>query len=209
MKLIFGLGNPEKEYSNTRHNVGKFVVNIIVCTILDGKDNGLFNVVIRKVLKPNICGNWKDEKRFSANILKIKDDTLGDVMFVKPLRFMNDAGIVLRDIIYFYKIDFCDVLVIYDDLDLKVSEFRFKKGKATKVHNGILSIYNLIGEKNFNKTTFLKIGIRDRKIPMSVKKYGLSPNKYVLEKFLKSDKREILQTVKVVIVPAVLDWLSK
>jgi len=208
MKLVIGLGNPEKEYVGTRHNIGKMIVNMAVCHVV-GNDNFNIKKLFKKVLGHNICGHWDVNKKLNAEILKINNIEIGNVMFVKPLCYMNDSGIIVRDVSQFYKVDFDNILIIYDDLDLKVGEFKMKKGGATKVHNGIASILELIGERNFKKITYVKFGVREKRIPMSVKNFGLRPNKYVLSKFPKEDKFVVEKTIKDDVLPAIFEWLSK
>ena len=94
MKLVVGLGNPGKEYENTRHNVGFMV--------LDSFD---FSYTL--------------EKKFQAFISKqkIHDE---EVLFVKPITFMNLSGIAVQKIVKYYKISLEDILIIQDDLDMKI-----------------------------------------------------------------------------------------
>lgn len=202
MKLVFGLGNPEKEYAGTRHNVGKDVINALSCEVSEG---GGFNIkkVLSSVFGNHICGDWRINRKLNAEILKT-----GDVMLVKPLRYMNDSGIVIRDVVSFYKVDFSDVAVVYDDLDLVVGEFKARYGSATTVHNGVGSILDVIGDKNFKKIFYVKVGVREKKIPMSVKNFGLKPNTYVLGKFPKEDRVIVGDVIKNSVVPALLSWLG-
>jgi len=203
MKFVFGLGNPEKEYAGTRHNVGKNVINVLACELVD---NHGFNIrkVFGSVFGNHSCGEWRVNRKLNAQIFKSDS-----VMLVKPLRYMNDSGVIIRDVVNFYKADFSDVAVVYDDLDLMVGEFKAKEGSATKVHNGVGSILDAIGAKNFKKIFYVKVGVREKKIPMSVKNFGLKPNTYVLGKFPKEDKIIIDDTIKNAVVPAILTWLSK
>ena len=101
MKLIVGLGNPGKEYKNTRHNVGFMVLDYILGNI-----------------------NWKTK----FNGLYYENNVNGEkVIYVKPTTYMNLSGNCVREFVNFYKIDKKDILVIHDDLDLPFLKFRHKK----------------------------------------------------------------------------------
>lgn len=130
MKLIVGLGNPGKEYSKTRHNVGFIVV-----------DNYLNDV------------KWEEKKDC---MLYIKKNHGKDVCFMKPLTFMNLSGNAVSRIVNYYKIDIHDILVIHDDLDLNIGSFKIKTNSSSGGHNGINSIISMLHSQDFAR---LKIGI--------------------------------------------------
>ena len=128
MKLIVGLGNPGKEYDNTRHNIGFMIVdNYLGDVNYTNKFNGM-------VYEKNIEG----EK----------------VIFLKPTTFMNNSGISVRAAVDFYKIDIKDILVIHDDLDLPFATIKLKSNSSSGGHNGIKSIINHLGSQEFNQFKF-------------------------------------------------------
>ena len=131
MKIIVGLGNPDKKYELTRHNIGFYIL-----------DKYLGNV------------KWKKTKQ---NAL-IYEDTINDqkVVFVKPLTYMNNSGDAIRDILKFYKAYIDDLLVIQDDIALELGKSRMKYESSDGGHNGIKSIINHL---NTNKFLRLKIGL--------------------------------------------------
>jgi len=98
MKLVVGLGNPGKEYENTRHNIGFMILD----SFLDG---------------------FSLEKKFQAFILKRRIAS-EDVLFVKPITFMNLSGNAIQKIVQYYHIDISDILVIQDDLDLSFGKLK-------------------------------------------------------------------------------------
>src|SRR5688572_24973629 len=102
MKLIVGLGNPGKEYENTRHNAGFIFVDEVA-----------------KQKDPRVA--WKEKD----NYLFIK---LDELVLVKPLTFMNDSGSAVRRISDFYKISPEDVTVAHDDLDIVLGAYKYQKG---------------------------------------------------------------------------------
>lgn len=130
MKLIVGLGNPGKEYENTRHNIGYMVV-----------DNYLDNV------------NWKNEKLAKIYKTKINNE---DILFIKPTTFMNLSGEAVSYYMNYYKINLKDILVIQDDMDLELGIIRLKTDSSSGGHNGIKNIIEHLNSKNFLR---LKIGI--------------------------------------------------
>ncbi len=130
MKLIVGLGNPGREYKNTRHNVGFMVL-----------DNYLGKV------------DWKN--KVEAYLYK---DGEGDnaIIYIKPLTYMNLSGLAVSKFAKFYKIKPEDILVIQDDLDMEVGTFKIKRNSSAGGHNGIKSIIKELESEEFAR---LKIGI--------------------------------------------------
>lgn len=150
MKLIVGLGNPDKEYDKTRHNVGFMVI-----------DNYLGSV------------NWSNK----FNALYCEKVINGEkIIFVKPLTYMNNSGNAVGEFVRYFNIDNKDVLVIQDDLDLNVGDYKLKMHSSSGGHNGIKSIIASLGNQDFPR---LKVGIG------SVKKDEVID--YVLGKFSKSE----------------------
>lgn len=121
MKLIVGLGNPGKEYQNTRHSAGFEFVDRI-------SDGARFNL---------------DSKSES---LTYKEN---DFLFVKPQTFMNESGRSVRKIMDFYKLGTEEVIIAHDDLDLKLGEYKIQKGVGPKIHNGVSSVESNLASKDF------------------------------------------------------------
>ena len=134
MKLIVGLGNPGKEYRNTRHNIGFMVLEHFA------------NV-----------DNWKHK----WNALYTEKNISGEkVILVKPETYMNLSGQAVIEFVNFYKIKLEDILVIQDDLDLAIGTYRLKINSSDGGHNGIKSIISILGSNSFSR---LKIGISNNK----------------------------------------------
>lgn len=133
MYLIVGLGNPEKEYANTRHNMGFNVINKIAneykIEVMENKFDGLFWM-----------GQIEGEK----------------VILLKPQTFMNDSGKSVIKAKNFYKIPEENVLVIYDDIDLEPTKIRIRKKGSPGTHNGMKSVTECLGTQNFPR---VRIGI--------------------------------------------------
>ena len=154
MKLIVGLGNPGKEYLGTRHNVGYMVLN-----------NYLGNV------------SWKEKWEALYYKTELYDE---EVIFIKPITYMNLSGTAIKKVMDFYKISINDILIIQDDLDLPLGVFRIKKNSSSGGHNGIKSI---ISELNSDEFARLKIGID--------KNLLVPRDKYVLGKFTNDELNKI------------------
>lgn len=129
MKMIVGLGNPGKQYERTRHNSGFMAIDKVA-----------------EKLNLNI-----DKKEFSA--LTAKNN---QVILVKPQTYMNNSGEAVSQIVKYYHIDINDLLIIYDDLDLKYGQLRLRLKGSSGGHNGIKSIINYIHSENFKR---IRIGI--------------------------------------------------
>lgn len=132
MKLIVGLGNPGKEYEKNRHNIGFILLDEYIKK---------FNNII-----------WKN--KFNSLYTKINING-EEVFFQKPLTYMNLSGNAIIEITNFFKIENKDILVIHDDLDIKIGEIKIKANGSSGGQNGIKSIISVLGE-NFNR---LRIGI--------------------------------------------------
>ena len=138
MKLIVGLGNPGKKYEKTRHNIG-------------------FLVLDRLVQQHRECdfSNWEQSKKFNAEICggTYKGEK---VILVKPLTFMNNSGQAVGMIAQYYKIRPNDLIVAHDEKDIPLGEIRVQKDRGPAGHNGVKSIIEHCGTKNFTR---IRIGI--------------------------------------------------
>ena len=148
MKLIVGLGNPGKEYENTRHNIG-------------------FMVVDNYILKKGISDSWKNK----FNGLYLEANIKGEkVIFLKPQSYMNLSGGVVSQFVNFYKINLDDIIVISDDLDLLTGNFKLKPNGSCGGHNGLRDIEKCLGTQEYKR---LKVGI-SKNNDIDTKDYVLS-----------------------------------
>lgn len=133
MYLIVGLGNPEPEYSQTRHNMGFDVINKIAnkyeIDISRSKFNGQFG-----------SGIIENEK----------------IILLKPQTFMNLSGQCIKPFADFYKIPTENILVIYDDMDVEVGEIKVRKKGGPGTHNGAKSVVHELVNENFPR---IRVGI--------------------------------------------------
>lgn len=137
MKLIVGLGNPGKEYKNTRHNIGFMALDRIADAY-----NESFN-------KENFFGKY-----FIFNVNGEK------VIFLKPQKYMNLSGEVVRDFVSYYKINTEDIIIIVDDLDLPTGKIRLRTHGSSGGHNGLKNIFSNLNTENIKR---IKVGISNNK----------------------------------------------
>lgn len=160
MKLIVGLGNPGKEYDGTRHNIGfsllDYLAKIKGFTFAKEKFNGLYAEYM-----------VNDEK----------------VILVKPLSYMNLSGTVVYKYINFFKIQINDILIIQDDLDMKMGKIKFVFNSSSGGHNGIKDIEKYLHTKEYTR---LKIGIAHDK--------SIDTKDYVLSKFSDEEDKILSDT---------------
>ncbi|MEZ0388558.1 MAG: aminoacyl-tRNA hydrolase [Verrucomicrobium sp.] len=129
-KLIVGLGNPGREYADTRHNIGFMVVD---------------------ALAGQLSASWSHEKRWDCALAKF-----GGGWLLKPFTYMNLSGEAVSAVCRFYKIQPEEVLSVYDDVDLALGSLRFRLNGRPAGHNGVRSLIDHLGTEEFPR---LKVGI--------------------------------------------------
>ena len=133
MKLIVGIGNPGSDYENTRHNMGFMVLD-------------------------DYLGNVTYQEKFNA--LYVKKIIAGEtVYFIKPQTYVNNSGMAVQAFKDYFNIDIQDILVICDDLDENIGEYKLKINSSSGGHNGLKSIINSLNSQEFLR---LKIGINSK-----------------------------------------------
>ena len=132
MLLLIGLGNPNPNNSNNRHNVGFLIIDAI---------NQKFKLS-------------KQKTKFKGLLTTGKIDEQKDFA-IKPLTFMNSSGICIKELIDYFKIDVKNIFVFHDDMDIDLGKIKVKFGGSSAGHNGIESIDKNIG-KNYSR---IRIGI--------------------------------------------------
>ena len=134
MKLVVGLGNPGREYKNTRHNVGF----IFLDSYLDSKRIEL------------------NKKKFNGLYTDYVGEKGDKVIFLEPQTYMNLSGDCVIDFMRYFKIEKEDILIIHDDLDLDVAKIKIRSKGGSAGHNGIKSIISRVGDENFKR---IRVGI--------------------------------------------------
>ena len=173
MILLVGLGNPTPDSNDNRHNIGFKIIDAINQKFGLSKQKPKF----KGLLTTGNIGNKK-------------------VYAIKPLTFMNNSGICIRELIEFFKIDAEDVIVFHDDLDVDFSKIKAKFGGSSAGHNGIESIDKFIG-KDYSRVR-IGIGKPEKKIEVS---------DFVLTNFSEEEKIELQKVIKNIIdsIPVLID----
>lgn len=137
MYIIAGLGNPGKQYAQTRHNVGFDTIDILA---------DKYNISVDTKKHKALCGKGMIEGQ--------------KVVLAKPQTFMNLSGESVRELVDFYKIDpEEELIVIYDDISLEPGKIRIRKKGSAGGHNGIKNIIAQLGTQNFQR---VKVGVGEK-----------------------------------------------
>lgn len=133
MYIIAGLGNPGRDFENTRHNAGFDVVDYL------GEKHG---IKINKIKFKGLCGE---------GIIGTEK-----VLLIKPQTYMNLSGESILDAVQFYKLDINNLIVIFDDVSIPLGRMRIRPSGSDGGHNGMKSIIYLLGENSFPR---IRVGI--------------------------------------------------
>ena len=161
MFLFVGLGNPTPNSENNRHNIGFKIIDAINSKFKLSKQKPKFKGLLT-------TGNINEKKVYA----------------IKPLTFMNNSGICIRELIEYFKIEAENIIVFHDDLDIDFGKIKTKFGGSSAGHNGIESIDKFIG-KDYSRVR-IGIGKPHDKIAVS---------DYVLKDF-DDDEKQQLETLK-------------
>lgn len=160
-----GLGNPGEEYVTTRHNSGMMLVDAIYKL---------------QIINHNDSYGWRRKK----NIMVAE---FPDLVLLKTVGyFMNESGGVIKEFFQNSSNPVENFYLAHDDLDIRLGEYKIQKGTGPKVHNGVESVENALGTKEFWR---IRIGIDNRTVTNRV-----PGEEYVLQRFTK-EEREILNMV--------------
>lgn len=166
MKLIVGLGNPGTEHEGTRHNAGFLVIDKLLAVSES---------------------ETKFDKKANADVAKATINKKR-VLLVKPLTFMNNSGIAARALLDFYKLKPEDLIVIHDDKDIPLGETRAQTDRGPAGHNGVKSIIEHLGTKNFMR---IRVGVA----PDSQNKIKDTAN-FVLGKFTADERKKLKKVIE-------------
>ena len=173
MILLVGLGNPTPDSQNNRHNIGFKIIDAINQKFGLSKQKPKFKGLLT-------TGNISNKKVYA----------------IKPLTFMNNSGICIRELIEYFKINIEDVIIFHDDLDIDFGKIKAKFGGSSAGHNGIDSIDKFIG-KDYSRVR-VGIGKPEKKVKTS---------DYVLNNF---NEEETIQLEKIILniidsIPILID----
>jgi PTH1 family peptidyl-tRNA hydrolase len=174
MKLIVGLGNPGRRYQYTRHNLGFMFVDEIAraFNLKFSKDRNLKSLITSFHLA--------DER----------------IIIIKPQTYMNLSGNAVRIVADYYRIDYEDIIVVYDDLDLPEGKIRIRKSGTSGGHKGMANIIEMLRTDSIKR---IRIGIGNHQ--------GEETVDYVLSEPTKEGKAQLLEVIKK--APEMLEFCLK
>ena len=162
-KLIVGLGNPGKEYEKTRHNIGFMVIDDYASSL----------------------GKTFDKQKFSGLYTEYIQN--GEkIILLKPQKYMNLSGEVVRDFVHYFDIDTENVLIISDDINLPIGKLRFRAKGSAGGHNGLKNIELHLHTNEYKR---LRFGVSNNN--------EVDMRDFVLGKFSKSDLETINEKYKI------------
>ena len=160
VKLIVGLGNPGREYADSRHNLGFKCINLFA------KERGI-----------------EFSKQRSKSRIGFGEVAREKVILARPQTFMNLSGESVAPLARFYKIEPSDILIIHDDVDLPLGKIRIREKGSPAGHNGLKSIIQQLGSQDFPR---LKIGVGT--LEKDDSEVSMRTPEYVLGSFTKEEK---------------------
>ena len=140
MWLVVGLGNPGKEYTHTRHNIGFRAVELFAA-----KNNAV----------------WTEDKTSRTAIATVKSGT-EKIILLKPLNFMNRSGEAVQKVAHYYKIPTDHIIIIHDDLDFSLGTVKTQFDRSAAGHNGVTDIIEKLGGQEFHR---IRVGIGPQEGP--------------------------------------------
>ena len=172
MLLFVGLGNPTPNSENNRHNVGFKIIDCINKKFSLSKQKPKFKGLLT-------TGNIEKQKIYA----------------IKPLTFMNNSGMCIRELIEYFKIDAANVIVFHDDLDIELGKIKAKFGGSSAGHNGIASIDKFIG-KDYSR---VRIGIGKPKNGVEVADYVLQNFDEDESESIKKISEDIIESISILV----------
>lgn len=173
MLVIAGLGNPGKEYVNTRHNAGFMAIDALASK---------YGIDVNEKKHKGLIGKGVIEGQ--------------KAVLVKPQTFMNNSGECLREVCDYYKIDIeTELLVIYDDITLDVGGIRIRKHGSAGGHNGIKSIISHLGTQEFRR---IRVGIGEKPPRMDLADWVLGHFPKENADALSDAYKDVLDAVKLI-----------
>ena len=139
MYIIAGLGNPTKQYENTRHNAGFCVIDYL---------SEKYNIPVKQAVYKALYGSGCIEGQ--------------KVLLLKPQTFMNNSGRAVSQITKFYKIHSDKIIILSDDISLDVGKIRIRRKGSHGGHNGLKDIFQLLGTDDIMR---IKIGVGQKPHP--------------------------------------------
>lgn len=166
MKLIVGLGNPGKQYDNSRHNAGFLFLDALA----------------QELALPE----FQPEKKFLAEVSQGRLNS-SKIILAKPDTFMNESGVSVQKLKNFFKLTETDIIIVHDDKDLPLGEFKIQDNRGDAGHRGVASVIAHLRSKNFTR---IRLGVAGDEKKMS------DTAKFVLGKFGFWEKKKLKTMIK-------------
>ena len=202
IKLIVGIGNPDQEYQNTRHNIGFMALDSLL-----------------EKFEPVEKTFWEEKKNLKSNIKHIKfsiqdpRSKIQDLILAKPTTFMNASGFAVSKVLNYYKIEPVEMIVIHDDSDLLLGKIRVRFGGGSGGHKGVASIIETIQTDQFLR---VRLGIGRSEDEKLGKKRHKKLDRYVLGSFSPAERghvktmiREATRAVELILEHGLEVYMSK
>ncbi len=173
MKIIIGLGNPQKKYESTRHNLGRLIIKSFQ------KQTDFPEFKLKKKLQSLLSeGNFKKQK----------------IILALPETSMNLSGKSIKSLTANYKLPIIHLLVIHDDFDLELGKIRISRNRGAGGHKGVQSIINELKTKDFIR---FRIGIKPKRKPKDLDRFVLKKFTETEQKIIKNVIEKTLNAIEV------------
>ena len=192
VKLIVGLGNPGPKYRQTRHNTGYRVVEELAAG-LGRKRSRLLGIA------------WRKRRLLKSQVISLTSSGLPveSLVLAKNETFMNDSGPAVKDLVDHYRVDSTvNLLVVHDDIDLPLAEYKLAVNTGSAGHRGVESIFAALGSRNFHR---LRVGIQ----PVGYDPRIDQAEDFVLQKFNQQEANLLDELIQASLIDVLTGWLEK
>lgn len=180
IKLIVGLGNPDKKYFDTYHNIGFCFID---------KLSSKLDIKVKKKECKSLTGEGfieREEQQIDPKTGKIQTKTIKEkIILAKPQTYMNLSGEAVLELVKKYKFSLDEILIVLDDIDIEAGTYRYRENGSGGTHNGLRNIVQLLKSQDFKR---IRIGIgKDERMDLA---------DYVLSKISKENKEKINEAME-------------
>ena len=180
IKLIVGLGNPDKKYFDTYHNIGFCFID---------KLSSKLDIKVKKKECKSLTGEGfieREEQQIDPKTGKIQTKIIKEkIILAKPQTYMNLSGEAVLELVKKYKFSLDEILIVLDDIDIEAGTYRYRENGSGGTHNGLRNIVQLLKSQAFKR---IRIGIgKDERMDLA---------DYVLSKISKENKEKINEAME-------------
>lgn len=180
IKLIVGLGNPDKKYFDTYHNIGFCFID---------KLSSKLDIKVKKKECKSLTGEGfieREEQQIDPKTGKIQTKIIKEkIILAKPQTYMNLSGEAVLELVKKYKFSLDEILIVLDDIDIEAGTYRYRENGSGGTHNGLRNIVQLLKSQEFKR---IRIGIgKDDRMDLA---------DYVLSKISKENKEKINEAME-------------